>query len=198
MFKVVILNSCQTGELLYNDSVPSGTNKFLVERLLSPWNTELFMLNGSGHETLIEFKSLQKAKAPLLIVDTVWGMFIVAKLKQFEKAFSPILLRVFGNETVCKLIQPEKVEEEMLSTDDGIFTDVRPVQPEKAEAPINETLLGILTPIKLLDWENASSPMPLTLKDIPALITVSGMLATPEKSEFPLTLAVKGFKEFTW
>ena len=68
----------------------------------------------------------------------------------------------------------------MLVTLLGIVIDVRPEQPEKAKSPMLVTLLGIVMDVRLEQPEKAASSMLVTRYLTSEIVTVEGMVISPE------------------
>ena len=110
---------------------------------------------------------------------TPFGIVMLVKDLQPEKASSPILLTLSGIVTLVKEEQPAKTTSPMLLTPSGIVILVKEEQPTKAPALILVTLSGIV--IFVNPPGTATSVFPFFVNKSPKVDLKEGLLKSTEK-----------------
>jgi hypothetical protein len=132
-----------------------------------------------GMVMLVRFPQSQKAYPSMLL--TLFGIVTLGR-PQFRKADSPIILTLFGMVTLARLVQLRKALSPMLVTPLYKTTVERLTQSEKAWLSMRVTLPGIVTLARFLQLKKATSKI---------LLTLFGMLK--EVNVVPFGQAIKVF-----
>ena len=134
---------------LYASRLFLGTISLHLD-LLMPLRAFLRQVGGTtaSLEICVILVQLENASCPILCNPLPKVKFF--RLRQPEKALSPIFVTLFGMVTEVSALQLEKAMSPIFVTLFGMVTEVRDLQPLKAALPIFVTLFGMVTDVSSL------------------------------------------------